>query len=289
MRIDYRLALVACLTLGLWARPEPAAARSCASWGWGGDYGSAMFFDGAEVPADVAPWMVMRCTDIEAAAPDDCALVNGDARIDVTVALRGTSICESEDAETFSVVAQFVPAEPLAAGAVYELDCGAFAAYPEDSRSPGTLHVRDDAAPAAPPEALGELDAREAEPESHSCGPTGLAPCEVPGYIALSIDFSAQYFAEGGYVEAAYADGQLVVVSGPAQDDEARIPPGPLPVALTPVAADGKRGATVLLIEADIASDPDAGSGCKMGAGGVAPAVWLLGPLAWTFTRRRRH
>jgi hypothetical protein len=117
---------------------------------------------------------------------------------------------------------------------VYELDCGAFAAFPEDSRSPGTLHVREEATPAAPPEALGELDAREAEPESHSCGPTGLAPCETAGYIALSIDFSAQYFTEG-------------------------------------------------------APDPDAGSGCRMGAGGVAPALWLLGPLTWTFTRRRRE
>ena len=283
MQRHCRFALVACLTLGLWARPEPAAARSCASWGWGGDYGSAMFFDGLEVPVDVSPWMVMRCEDIEATVPDDCALVSGDTRIDVTVELSGANFCT----ETFGVVAQFAPAEPLAPGAVYQLDCGAFAAYPEDSRSPGTLHVREDAAPAAPPEALGELDAREAAPESHSCGPTGLAPCEVPGYIALSIDFSAQYFAEGGYVEAAYADGQLVVVSGPAQGAEARIPPGPAPIALTPVAADGERGATVTLTEADIAPDPDAGSGCRMGA--VAPALWLLGPLAWTFTRRRRR
>ncbi|WP_434422496.1 MYXO-CTERM sorting domain-containing protein [Nannocystis pusilla] len=90
-------------------------------------------------------------------------------------------------------------------------------------------------------------------------------------------------------MEAAYADGQLVVVSGPVHGEEAKIPPGPLPVALTPVAADGTRGATVSLTEADIAPDPDAGSGCRMGGGGVAPALWLLGPLAWTFTRRRRR
>ncbi|MCY1066530.1 hypothetical protein OV090_17270 [Nannocystis sp. RBIL2] len=285
MQRHYPFALVACLTLGLWARPEPAAARSCAGWSWIADYDSAMFFDGVEVPVDVLPWMVMRCEDIEAEVPDDCALVSGDTRIDVTVELSGGNFCT----ETFGVVAQFVPAEPLMPGAVYKLDCGAFAAFPEDSRSPGTLHVREDATPAAPPEALGELDAHEADPETNSCGPTGLAPCKVPGYIALSIDFSAQYFAEGGYVEAAYADGQLMAVSGPFRGDEAKIPPGPAPIALTPVAADGTRGATLTLTEADIASDPDAGSGCRMGGGGVAPALWLLGPLAWTFTRRRRR
>ncbi|PCC69735.1 hypothetical protein SAMN02745121_04160 [Nannocystis exedens] len=289
MQIYRRFVLVACLTLGLWARPDPVEARSCASWGWGTDYGSAMFFDGqVAVPVDVLPWMVMRCADIEAAVPDDCALVAGDTRIEVTVELRGASVCESEEAETFDVVAQFVPAEPLAPGEIYELDCGAFAEYAEDSRSPGTLHVRADDEPAAPPVALGELEAREVRSEPQSCGLTGFATCEIPDYIALSIDFSAEYFRQGGYVEAAYADGQLVAVSGSDPDLEAKIPPGPGPIALTPVAADGTRGPTVMLDEADIAPDLDGGSGCTVGSGGIAPALWLLGPLAWSFRRRRR-
>ncbi|WAS92775.1 hypothetical protein [Nannocystis punicea] len=283
----YRRFVLVASILGLWARPEPAEARSCGSWSWDSDYGSAMFFDDAvEVPADVLPWMVMRCEDIEAAVPDDCALVAGDVRIDVTVELRGASACDSEERETFDVVAEFVPAEPLAPGAVYELDCGEFAAYPDDFQSPGTLHVGD--LPAFPPAVLGELQAREKIVDSQGCKPTGGATCAVPDSIALSIDFSAQYFGQGGYVEAVYADGRLAVVSGPGFGQGAKIPPGPGPIALTPVAADGTRGETVVLDEADIAPDSDESMACKVGSGGFAPALWLLGPLAWSFIRRRR-
>lgn len=252
-----------------------------------------------EIPVDAAPWLLRPC---DHPVPEDCALIVNGARVPVEFDEIGAAACDLDADEllpesTPHVIHTLRLPQPLPPGATATLDCGyydnpytpdyyALESYDYFSYSSGpdlplTLHVRNGPNPAAPPAPLTHLDVHYTRVDPNDCDPAS-------NYLALSLDFDAAFLRQGGYIEAAFPNGQVFAIHSPAWDGRIRLPGASGPVKLTPVAVDGQRGdpvevdpdeisADAVYIPDSCAVDPDAG-----------PAS-LLALTALLALRRRRR
>lgn len=264
------------------ADASTADARSCPRRPWEDPVNP--FLDwGVEAPENVVLWQIMDCTNLQPEIPNDCMLSTEGHDVPLEVTIQGWETCEipsDELADNLNPIflVQFRPSQLLSAGE-YVFRCQGFRADLEP-----VVRVRDGGVPAAAPEQPQDLEVRRVDvAETKGC----REEC-IPDHLELKFNFDAAYLDEGGYLEAMFANGQLAFVTRAAFDDEAILPTGPLPIRMTPVAADGTRGEPVEIRGDDISGTNET-SECRVGGGVLSPnTFWLGAPLLWCWSRRRR-
>lgn len=240
------------------------------------------------VPLDAQPWQRVNCysdTTIDFAATCELVPADGAVPIAVDVEYVGTELCAEDsdaavDDSRLYYVRRFVPSAPLIPGRAYEIDCSDGAV--------GTFHVRDTDEPAARPTALELVDTYYRRNDDQGC-------CGGLGdVIELEFaDMDPTFLRQGGYIEAVYPSGQVLVFVRP-EDERFILPPVDGEIALTPVSASGARGETISLdageVDGDLVYIPCDIAGSRASARPGA-ALWLLAPilLLAAQTRRRRR
>lgn len=232
-------------------------------------------------PPDVVPWMRAQCK--YDADFDDCSLVALGHEVAVTAEWIGLEACQErpyplgyDDIVGFSAIVTFVPDEPLRPGEVYTLVCGS--GY--DKRDHISFTVT--AAPAAPPEPVEVTEARLVRGDDEGC-------CAKGDVIELEIaNTKALYLRQGGRIEASYPNGQVFSIERSWYDGGIELPGTHEDIELTPVAANGVRGATIRLTRKDV-TDTGVYLPCGIAGGGGPSAAWLLVPLWWIHRARRRR
>lgn len=265
---------------GLLAALESSAhATSCI-----GDPWHVWSFGGEAVPVDFRPWMHMSCPEGSTEAQfGSCTLVS--AALTVAVTLESSGTCEPLQESVYGYnperVVYFVPAEPLLPGRTYHLEC---TGQPDAEWS---FTTRASTEPAAAPEAVSaEIRRKQGDPDG-CCGGSDYLVVE-------GVDHTARYLVEGGLIEVSYPTGEVVPISGGTLKSAAdlqlsvEIPPSSGPLELTPIAADGTRGAATRIERRDIFVEP-LYIPCAVSKGSNALALWLLGPLLWIGARGRRR
>ena len=248
-----------------------------------------------EIPVDAAPWLLRPCD--HRVAPLDCSLIVDGERISVVDESVGGEACDldyySDLPQAYPTVIQTLhPSQPLAPGATAVLDCeGDDDPYSSEyytsnsyyfsygDPGPQSFTVRASQIPAAPPGALGFVAIHYTRADENQCGPKG-------DYLAVQIDFDAEYLREGGYVEAIYPDGQALAIFEPTDDGTAWLPGTRGPLTLTPVAIDGQRGESVVIDEDDMTEDLVFIPGCSVDPTPRAPGLLAL---TWLLAVRRRR
>lgn len=248
-----------------------------------------------EIPIDAAPWLLRPC---EYTTPDDCALIVNGARIPVEFTEVGARSCELDDYHaapnsTPHVIQTLHPSQPLPPGATVTLDCGYYGSsydadyYGSNGYSfysqpdiPLTMLIRDGTNPAAPPVPLENLSIHYTRADPEMCLPEG-------DYLAIRFDFDVAFLRQGGYVEVAYANGQVFAIhSRHDWDDAAWLPAWRGPLTLTPVAIDGERGEPIEVDPDDVTEDLVYVPTCAVDPDAQAPTLLVLAGLL--VVRRRR-
>ena len=196
MRVNYLW-----LSIVVFGAAERASASSCEGPPWAYEYNGPLGSDQRSVAVDAHPWRVEYCDDGQPAELEDCSLVDDATEDAIAVEPRaiGTEICgvpyhELPDYTSQQFVRSFAPAQPLTAGHVYRLEC--------DGDPQGTVHVRDDAAPAAAAAAPELVDVYYRRGDPGRCDGRGDT-------IEFRVgDPMAAYLRDGGYIEARYPDGR---------------------------------------------------------------------------------
>ena len=270
------------LSIAVFGAAERAGATSCDGPPWDSAYLGSLDSEEFTVAVDAHPWRVESCYGGASQALSDCVLTDEETEdtIAVEASARGTENCDVpyEDLPhhgALQFIRTFTPAQPLTAGHAYRLDC--------NDNFQGTVHVREDAAPAAAPAVLELVDPYYSRDGNGCCG------------WGDSIDFrigdpKADYLRDGGYIEATYADGYTHVLTmlWNDGDDTLSLPATRKTIALTPVSATGERGETVEIdggeIDGDLVYIP-----CTIAARTSPAALWMLVPFFWIAAHGRRR
>ncbi len=281
-----RYPLLAALTV--FTAAERATAFSCEEPPWSQQAWGPLDSELLLVPVDVHPWRVEACAGGPPEIPQNCNFVAIEGkpktlRVAAEVEVSNAAACRLEYYELpgdapANVIVTFIPAEALSPGTTYRISCDETL----DTYSGwGTVHVRGDSTPAAPPAATQLVDAE------YQRGDDGC--CEYGDYVEVTLDgLDAASLGEGGYIDVALASGQRFVTtleSGPI------ILPGVHDaISLTPVSASGVRGETIN-IDADMLDGPPVYLPCNVTSRPPPAALWLIAPFAWILVhgqRRRR-
>lgn len=249
----------------------------CDEWGrLFGLHGTVTWDPEWELPVDAVPWTYADCGS---PLPDICVLQAGEQLLPVTIETTGEETCANDDKPLLkggyrSFIRRFVPDEPLAPATTYRVDCG-----DADWVSGLVVRTRASTAPSAPPGTL-EILAATLEQGDDGC-------CGVGDYLEVRFEgLSGPYLDEGGYIEVLFPRGEVAALGdGVPRVD---LPPVDGTIRFTPVAADGRRGATVELDTADV-REKAVYLPCAVDPRGSSLALWLLAPLAWVGTQTRRR
>lgn len=266
---------------GGWLAPDSAAATSC--YQEKEDTSHNVWLeddeDEADVPVDAVLWQTPDCPYGHPPRVPACELVRyvDDEKVTsgFTVELVGDEACARGSGEVDghdSYLRRFVPDEPLIAGAEYSVICA-------DGEGGFTFTVRGDEEPAAPPEALTDVDVHYTRDDEGCCG--------GGDFVELRIgDLDAAYLGEGGYIEIVYAGGWRYGLTRPRNGEFFVLPPTRDPFTLTPVAADGTRGETARTgeVDGDLVYLP-----CNAAVRPTPFAPWLLAPFVWMCVHGRRR
>lgn len=219
-----------------------------------------------KIPVDGVPWISRPCCD-DAIEPGACVLVHGSDAVAVTVEEVGEEPCAGAS------VQRFAPQGPLMPDTRYQLVCDGV----DLERS---VRTRASTAPAAPPAGVTVTEVRYRRGDDAFCGRGDFIELHVGEVDPTS-------FKEGGYLEVAYASGEVFPWTEAAHGT-AELPATRDAIEVTAVAADGARGETIR-IEADEIEVDAVYLRCDVGGGNSARALWVLAPMAWLQVRRRRR
>lgn len=260
MRLALVVGLVAASLGGLLA-PSRAVALSCARSQWAGDGRHLAVSE--ELPVNARPWLFPSCrTNLRG-----CTLESGG--VSKAVDIVPIRECVSGDA---GYIVELAPKEPLMPDRAYEIVCEGL-----DPSAELRFTTRGDAEPAAPPDEIAVADVWIEAGSDACCGSGDRLGLHLEG-------LDADFIAEGGRVDVAYPDGEVFPVRMNYFDDVDRLPVTEGPIELTPVAADGTRGATIRVESSEIG---ESGACAVVRRHSLAP--WLLAPLLWIGIRRRRR
>mgnify|MGYP006946484118 CR=1 FL=1 len=275
MRLNY-----VWLSVLVYGAARQADATSCASPPWDDQSFGPLDVEEMMVAVDAHPWRSESCYGGQPAELKNCSLVDEETadEIAAVATASGTQFCDTpyedlpENADR-RFLRRFVPAQPLTAGHVYALAC--------DGASQGTVHVRNDAGPAAPATALEIVDPYYTRDGNGCCG-WGDA---IEFHLG---DPDVAFLQDGGYIEARYADGRQYVIVPSLRGDALSLRPTRETIALTPVSATGLRGETVEIdggeIDGDLVYNP-----CAIATRTHPAALWLLAPFLWIAAHGRRR
>lgn len=268
MRIYTFFVLAVCIGVGFASRT--ATALTCRLPPWSPYFGP--LWDGQiEVPIDALPWLQIHCQDRPSLATE-CRLVSEGQQIEVDFDLIGESACDLPNVE--SMIVRFMPAQVLGPGRAYDLECTDFSPYVETL----TLRTKEVDAPSSSPDALDLPQVHRIAAENGCCG--------WVEHLEVATDFDVPYLREGGYIEVAYPNGQILPLDPPRENFGARswIPDSAGPLEFTPIAVDGTRGTTTRVEDQDIIEDSD--SACAVESGRSPSVLWLLTPIVYIGLRR---
>lgn len=278
------------LALGVVVAPSSAAAASCVGPPWAAvPWRPDGNFPADGFPVDAEIWLHVSC----GTTTSGCSLIAEDHTVALAIAAVGDEVCSLDYRDVYDTsdyVLRLTPNEPLLPAHTYRLECEALVEDEVGRSEVGEERVievvtRADGAPSSPAIEVVVAGARQVRSDSSLCW------CDPGDAVALDLgDLDEAYLREGGRIEATYPNGQVFPIAAAFErsSGEVHLPYTDGPIELTPVAANGTRGATVR-VEPDDVDDQAVYIPCRSSMAGPSRALWWLGPVLWIGWRRRRR